>query len=156
MSPDAQDTWFEAARLALADLPVDLLKRGAQHAMRHADHPAKIVALIVKDTAGLLEDRRRPVGSKIWEGADNAPRALPAPGGERGTATELDAICKRFAVGRYAREQSGRGSGPTPMGLNPERSCRTPARDDYIRMGVDPAVLDKLAAADSGKNGEAA
>lgn len=48
MSPDAQDMWFEAARMALADVPADLLKRGAVEAMQTADHPSKIVPAIMK------------------------------------------------------------------------------------------------------------
>lgn len=58
MTGEAQDMWFEAARMALADIPADLLKRGAIEAMRVADHPSKIVPAIVKEVSGSLQSRR--------------------------------------------------------------------------------------------------
>jgi hypothetical protein len=146
MAADAQEAWFEAARLALSDVPADLLKRGAQHAMLHADHPSKIVSLIMREIGEELTHRRRPVGSDIWAGADNRPaEALPAPGQERCTPGELDAICKRFAVGRYAKEQPRREpTQPVNMGKNPDRACREPTRADYLRLGVHPSTLDAI------------
>lgn len=149
MTEEDRDTWFEAATVALADVPADLLRRGAQHAMHHADHPAKILPCIMREIGEALDRRRRPAGSRIMEGASNAGgKALPAPGGERATAGELDAICRRYRVGRYASEQSvrprRREMAETPQ--PPRASGRAPTREDYIRMGVDPAVLDRIAA----------
>ena len=36
--------------------------------------------------------------------------------------------------------------GPVSGGLDPDRPCRVPTREDYLRMGVAPEVLDRLAA----------
>lgn len=139
MSEDDRDTWFEAARLALIDVPVDLLQRGAKHAMLHADHPSKIVPLIAREAAAGLASRRS--ASAIWEGADNSPLALPAPGAERPTADELASICKQFGVGRFSKAASAdpREIGPS---ADPDRPCRTPTREDYLRMGVPPSSLN--------------
>jgi hypothetical protein len=46
MGLEEQDLWFEAAYKALDGIPIALLKRGAEAAMRKADHPAKIVPAI--------------------------------------------------------------------------------------------------------------
>lgn len=59
MTPAAQDMWFEAARMALADVPADLLKDGAIEAMQTADHPSKIVPAIMKAVRDRLEMRRQ-------------------------------------------------------------------------------------------------
>ena len=59
MSAEAQDMWFEAARMALADVPADLLKRGAVEAMQTADHPSKVVPAIMKAVRDSLEMRRQ-------------------------------------------------------------------------------------------------
>lgn len=145
MSLDDRDTWFEAAMLALADVPADLLQRGALVAMKEADHPAKIVPAIMREVGDSLAARRRNVqmGARV---KSEAP-ALPAPGGEQPTAAEIDAICKRFSVGRYSRADGGVDpSRPAvvPTHADPDRECRAPTRADYIRLGVDPAVLDMI------------
>lgn len=145
MSEDAQDTWFEAARLALARFPASLLQRGAGHAMMHADHPSKIVPLIVKEIGPALEQRQRIARGRAEPVA--AP-ALPAPGGEMCTPEEVDRICKHFAVGRYSQHRAPRDpSQPTEITTHadPARPCRAPTRDDYLRMGVAPEVLDRIA-----------
>ena len=141
MSEDDRDTWFEAARLALIDVPVDLLQRGAKHAMLHADHPSKIVPLIAREAAAALASRRS--ASAIWEGADNSPLALPAPGSERPTADELATICKQFGVGRFSKAAPADRREVSPS-ADPSRPCRVPTREDYLRMGVPAASLDAL------------
>lgn len=144
MSLDAQDMWFEAARLALADLPADLLRRGAKAAMGEADHPSKIVPAIMRAVSDDLAWRRRNQRGKaeIMQGAANAP---PAPGQDSVTAAEVDAICKRFGVGRYAKASAADPARPAVIATHadPDRPCRAPTREDYIRLGVDPAVLDE-------------
>ncbi len=144
MSLDAQDMWFEAARMALAQFPASLLKRGAQHAMMNADHPSKIVPLIVKEIAPALEQRKR-----LARGRDDKPHtALPAPGQEYCTPDELAAICKQFKVGRYSPHDAAVDPhAPTtvPTTADPARPCKVPTRADYIRMGVDPSALEGMA-----------
>ena len=61
-------TWLEAAYRALDGIPIGLLKRGADAAMRRADHPAKIVKAIF-DEIGSDWDRRKL----------RAPRHNPVP-----------------------------------------------------------------------------
>jgi len=58
MDEDAQATWFQAAFMALADYPAELVKRGAKAAMLKADHPSKIVPLIVSEVAQAMEWRK--------------------------------------------------------------------------------------------------
>ncbi len=73
MDANAQDAWFEAARMALSDVPDDLLRRGARHAMGVADHPAKVVPAIMKAIRDDLEWRRRYAAG----GPRTAPPAAP-------------------------------------------------------------------------------
>ena len=82
-------------------------------------------------------------------GLVGATPALPAPGGEMCTPEEVDRICKRFAVGRYSQHRAARDpSRPTEITTHadPARPCRPPTREDYLRMGVAPEVLDRTAA----------
>lgn len=128
--------WMEAAFAALRHLPIDVIEKGATEARKTADHPSKIVPAIIAATEAEISWRRR----------NSAPRpqpeaALPSPGGERCTPAELDAICKQFSVGRYAKEHAASPHAPTTVAAtaDPERTCRKPTREDYIRLfGVDP------------------
>jgi hypothetical protein len=135
MTEDERFAWVEAAFTALRHLPLDVIADGAKDALRTADHPSKIVPAIIAATEGQMAWRRR-MNTPFAPSA----QALPAPGKERATSSELDAICKKFAVGRYAREQfAADPSRPAHLGKNPDRECRTPTREDYIRLfGVDP------------------
>jgi hypothetical protein len=49
MSIDDKDTWYDAAYMALAHLPADVLKAAATRAMQIADHPSKIVPAIIRE-----------------------------------------------------------------------------------------------------------
>lgn len=152
MSEDDRDIWFEAAQLALADVPADLLRRGAKHAMMHADHPSKIVPAIMREIADSLRARRNVGATEaaIWQGADNPRAALPAPGGERATKAELDSICRRYGVGRYASGGSADARRPTPMPAtaDPSRPSKTPTAEDYKRLfGIDPVEEQRKAEA---------
>lgn len=146
MGEDDRDIWFEAAQLALADVPADLLRRGAQHAMALADHPSKIVPAIMREIADSLRSRRNVGATEaaIWQGADNRPTALPAPRGERATKDELDSICRQYGVGRYAKASTAASSHrPAQVAAtgDPARACRNPSPEDYQRLfGIDPAA----------------
>ncbi len=133
-----QRVWLNAAYKALDGIPIKLLKRGAAAAMLRADHPSKIVPTIMSEIGEDWEWRKRAVRPvTIIQGAE----ALPAPGGETCTPAEIDAICKQFSVGRYAKERAASPHAPASVGatVDPERPCRKPTREDYIRLfGVDP------------------
>jgi hypothetical protein len=59
MTEEAKRDWLAVAWATLKHLPVDLLRIGAAKARETADHPAKVVPIIVRETAQLLESRRR-------------------------------------------------------------------------------------------------
>jgi len=133
--------WFSAAWRALSHLPADLIASAARQALGKADHPSKIVPAVLAAAQDDLAWRHR-----MRERPAPVPHlALPAPGAERPTTHEIDAICKRFFVGRYAKAaaKTPRDAGrPTETKGGTGTSGRTPTREDYIRLGVDPAVLD--------------
>lgn len=161
MGEGDRDTWFEAARLALIDIPADLLRRGARAALTSADHPSKIVPAIMREIADSLKARRNVGAAEvaIWEGADNRPTALPAPGGERATKDELDSICKQYGVGRYASDHVASPLRPSAIAASadPGRPCRPPSAEDYKRLfGIDPAVEQAEGAAMQADRQEAA
>lgn len=137
MDEDSQDTWFEAARKALADIPIGLLQRGVAAAMRKADHPSKIVPAIM---AHIGDDWQWRIDRQA---ALDAP-ALPAPSGapsDPPTPEEAASICRRYGVGRFSKHQDRADPhAPTQVdGRNPDRPCRAPSREDYIRLfGIDP------------------
>lgn len=71
MDEAARAEWLAVAWATLKHLPADLLASGCQHARLNADHPSKIVPLIVADTQEAYERRQRI-------DREYAP-ALPAP-----------------------------------------------------------------------------
>ncbi|PZU75568.1 MAG: hypothetical protein DI530_15045 [Sphingomonas sp.] len=147
MTRDARREWYAAAYRAMDGIPADLLRRGAAVAMSKADHPSKIVPAIMAEIGAAWGARRNGAAAlaAIWAGADNSPFALPAPGAERPNEDEVTAICRRFAVGRFSPHSVDRDpAAPAPVGAirDEHRPSRVPTREDYIRMGVDPAVLD--------------
>lgn len=139
--------WLNAAWAALRHVPLPILKRGAAAAMRKADHPSKIVPAIMEAIEPDLAAERRISRLRADAEAQRSQNALPAPGDERATRDELDAICKQHGVGRYSSADGGVDpSRPAvvPTHADPDRPCRAPTRADYIRLGVDPAVLDEI------------
>lgn len=73
MGVEAQDMWLEAARMALADIPADILRNAATVAMQTADHPSKIVPAIVKAAREPMEWRRQ---NARYASQDAKPLAL--------------------------------------------------------------------------------
>lgn len=138
MGQTERRVWMEAAFGALRHLPIDVIEKGAATARQRADHPSKIVPAIIAAAEPEIAWRRRQ-----HEGRPAPANALPAPGGERCTRGELDEICKRHGVGRYADDRAPDPHLPTRMTptADPFRDCRVPSRADYIRLfGVDPAA----------------
>jgi hypothetical protein len=136
MAVGERRAWLEAAFAALRHLPIDVIEKGCAEALRKADHPSKIVPIITAMAEPEIAWRRRNAAPRP------APEpALVAPGAERPVASEIDAICKQFAVGRYARATAGNAHSPSsiPNTADPDRHCRAPSREDYIRLfGIDP------------------
>jgi hypothetical protein len=71
MTKGERTLWLHAAARALDGIPLDLLRKGCDAALKLADHPSKIVATIYRTIEPDLERRRREAGI--------APRPLPLP-----------------------------------------------------------------------------
>lgn len=144
MSGEDRREWLNAAYRAIGHYPLPLLKAGAAEALRTADHPSKIVPSITGHVQPILDEQQRRSASiaKVFEGV-----ALPAPGQSRCTPEEAAEIIKRFGVGSFAADRTADPTRPTtvPTTADPQRHCRVPTREDYIRLGVAPAVLDRIA-----------
>jgi hypothetical protein len=145
MGEDERRLWFHAAYLALEGYPADLIRDGAREAMLTADHPSKIVPAIVKAVGQrwinrqALEDRSAATWLALQEqAAKNATLHLPQNEEEGETTAE---ILKRVWP---TMDQHVPGYKGEALNLNPDRECRKPTREDYIRLGVDPAVLDQM------------
>jgi hypothetical protein len=142
MDEDSQDTWFEAARIALDGIPIGLLQRGAEAAMQKADHPSKVVPAIMAEISEAWA-RRKLLAAPA---ADVQAPALREP--DRCTPAEAAEIIERFKIGRGAgpvRDASRPMSVPGASGA----PGRKPTRADYIRLfGIDPGEShDEQAAA---------
>lgn len=59
MTEEAKRDWFAIAWDSLKGIPIDLLQRGCLHARRHADHPSKIVPLIMREIEDDWQHRKR-------------------------------------------------------------------------------------------------
>ncbi len=132
MDEDSQDTWFEAARIALDGIPIGLLQRGAEAAMQKADHPSKVVPAIMAEISEAWARRKRLAAPTY----DVQVPALPGP--DRCTPAEAADIIARFKIGRSAgvvRDPSR----PVPVPGATGAPSRKPTRADYIRLfGIDP------------------
>lgn len=137
MDREERQTWLNAAYKMLDGIPIALLKRGCAAAGLRADHPSKIVSIITKEIG---EDWawRRKASDLNWLHIE-----APAPDAKLDLCSPDDAraILKRFGLDKL---DDDRGDGP--MNLDPARPCRKPTREDYLRMGVSPDVLDGIAA----------
>lgn len=140
-------TWMEAAFASLRHLPMDVIEKGAKSACKTADHPSKLIPAIIAVAEPEMAWRRRV------KAPAPAEAALPAPGGERPTSAEVDAICKQFSVGRYSKAADVTTGRPAPMSLDPNRPCRKPTRADYLAMGISADVLDAIEAEEAAKKG---
>ena len=142
MHDDARDEWLIAAAEALRGIPTDLLIRGCDAAKLRADHPSKILTTIMDEVGGTWSWRRARKSERLDNRHVEKETATC-------TAEEAREIARRYKVGSFAEHQPHRNpSQPAaqPAHADPARPCRTPTREDYIRMGIDPAVLDRIAA----------
>ena len=135
MGEDEQDTWFEAALKALAGIPLGLIQRGAAAAMRKADHHSKIVPAIMAEIGEDWAWRRRFAHPVPIHGA------LPAPAEAVCTPEEASELIRKH-MPNFGRHASRAPERPTEIKGGDRQPGRTPTREDYIRLGVDPAVLD--------------
>jgi hypothetical protein len=86
MSVDDKASWFEAAQMALSHLPADMVRDAAVKAMRQADHPSKIVPIIIRETKDWYETR------KSYSDIANKFQALPAPNKDNRSPSERKSI----------------------------------------------------------------
>jgi hypothetical protein len=93
MDLESQDTWMEAAFKALDGIPIGLLKRGCEAAMRQADHPSKIVPAIIAEVKETWDGRKRLSQSYF---PYNPQPALPEP--EYCTPEQAAAIMKEYGL----------------------------------------------------------
>lgn len=101
MDMESQATWIEAAHKALAGIPIGLLKRGCETAMRNADHPAKIVKAITDEIGESWATRKRLASS-------SRPEPMPALAEpERCTPEQARAILEEFGLaGKFESERA--------------------------------------------------
>lgn len=59
MTEEARSDWLRVAWMTLSHLPSDLLERGCKKARETADHPAKIVPIIMKEVEDDIAWRKR-------------------------------------------------------------------------------------------------
>ena len=59
MTEEARSDWLRVAWMTVSHLPSDLLERGCKKARETADHPSKIVPIILKEVEDDMNWRRR-------------------------------------------------------------------------------------------------
>lgn len=132
MTQDERNTWLRAAWATLSHLPVDLLRKGCAAARRGADHPSKIVSIILKETEAELAGRKRTISVCT----DDIRLIEDQIRNER----EMRLADER---GREIAKQAPKSLSPPP---NHSGRPIEPTRADYIAMGVDPSVIDRIEA----------
>jgi predicted secreted protein len=144
MSTQERDLWLTSATITLKEWPEDLIRIGVERARKVADHPAKIVPTIVAETETMLKRRKDVLGKLMWiakieqderwrdplEDFDEADRCTPEQAAQIIAEVEAEMGVKlRPDIQQYVRKHEG--------------PPRKPTRQDYIDMGIDPAVLDE-------------
>jgi hypothetical protein len=75
---DDRTEWLHAAFMALEGIPADLIRQGARAAMLKADHPSKIVPLIIAEISGDWAMRKRIYANNLNPGPAAEPeREIP-------------------------------------------------------------------------------
>lgn len=148
MSQLDQHAWLEAAFIALEGIPIGLLQRGVKAAMLSADHPSKIIPAVVAEIGDSWTWRKahRPLPSPA-----PAPIAPPERQIEAAMTAaqieEMNTIMARVGASTRYRPDGSRFEAATEESrrhnLGPRRQ---PTRQDYLNMGVDPAILDTISA----------
>lgn len=139
MNRDARKEWYAAAYRALDGIPLGLLERGVEAAMKVADHPAKIVPAIMGEVRDAWERRRRLAAAAAEPVQRLAP---PDPSPPAVPHEETQAILQRVWSTMSDHAPDRDPSRPTRVEGGSDRPGRMPTREDYIALGVDPAVLD--------------
>lgn len=142
--PAAEATvWLHETTRLLRDLPQDIV----YHAIDECQRKQRFLPTVaeIREIADPLRDERRKHASKLdamarlLEGGFTVtPPAEPEHGGKRCTGEEAERILAEEGL-----LSAVRGNEAPKVERGP---LRKPTRQDYLEMGVDPAVLDSLMA----------
>lgn len=149
MSPDDKKGWYHAAWLVLEKVPADLLRRGVAAAMEKADHPSRIVSTIMANVKEdwdwrrkcLAEDARIAAEVNAQVEANRSAAAIENRSTGETTAEILARVWPTMENHAPGRREGG-------LNLNPERECRQPTKEDYLRMGVPAEHIDRRPSSD--------
>lgn len=131
-TPGDRKAWLTAAAMTLEGIPFDLLERGVAAARRTADHPSRIIGAIFDEIGEGWQNRK----VNLSRATENATPKLPDPAKRDFvpcSPEQAAAIMDEYGLGTESRQTLKRHIGPP----------RKPTREDYIAMGVDPALLDR-------------
>lgn len=125
--------WLRTAWATLQGVPADLLVRGCRVARTYCDHPSKIVPTIMREVEEPWKNRKSAYGKPSTAPRIEAPKADPdfVPV----TPEQMAAIKAEFGLATNPYPDA-----PKPVGVAP----RMPTRADYIAMGVDASILDRV------------
>jgi hypothetical protein len=125
--------WLASAAITLKNIPPDLLERGAAHARRVADHPAKVIPAIMAEIEDSWEGRKNE-RRRDHEFARGPSLAPPEPKFDACTPAQAAEIMDEFGLRPETRAMLRQNLGP----------ARKPTRQDYIDLGVSPSILDAI------------
>lgn len=103
MTEEARSDWLRVAWMTVSHLPSDLLERGCKKARETADHPSKIVPIILKEVESDMEWRRRMAPP---QSSASLVTALPEPKQQFCTAEEAAKILQEVGLRAKWKGQS--------------------------------------------------
>lgn len=103
MTEEARSDWLRVAWMTVSHLPSDLLERGCKKARETADHPSKIVPIILKEVESDMEWRRRMAAP---QSSASLVTALPEPKQQFCTAEEAAKILQEVGLRAKWKGQS--------------------------------------------------
>lgn len=142
MTREDRREWMEAAYRALSGFTPAQLKIGAAAAMRTADHPSKIVPAIISAIHGEMKEHER---TRYLDGYGHPSLRETREGyctPEEAAEIMAQLRARKPSFAAPVRQRPTFDPGPK---LDPSRA-RMPTREDYLRMGVAPEVLDRIEA----------
>jgi hypothetical protein len=148
MAEDDRQEWLRVAWATLGQLPVDLLSLGCRKARESCDHPSKVVPAILAAAAPMFNRRKEGHRANLTALQPPTRHVMDRRGeamSEADTA-ELNRILEALgATARYRPDGSRyKVEGAASAKHADDHRPRRPTRQDYIALGVDPAVLDAL------------
>lgn len=142
-------SWLHEGNRLLRDLPLAIAYRAIDRAVLDSSRgfTPSISAIRAHADPMLAEMRRHATRLHAVKRAAETPEPVePADHPHAGAIADRETTSEILQRVWPSMAQHETDAHVPPSELDPDRICRAPMREDYLRMGVAPEVLDRIAA----------